>query len=129
VFARTFVEDFTLAGGFLVLGAATTATLQVLVGPSALTRLGSQGLLAVPAMAVLAVVLCVCSEADAFVASTFTQVSATARLAFMVVGPAVDLKLVTLQAGTFGGRFAARFAPLALLVAVASSVVVGKVLL
>ncbi len=60
----------------------------------------------------MAVALCVCSEADAFVAATFTQFSPTARLAFMVVGPVVDLKLIALQSGTFGGRFARRFAPL-----------------
>ena len=54
------------------------------------------------ALAVLAVLLCVCSEADAFVAASLTGFSPTARLAFMVVGPMVDVKLVALQAGTFG---------------------------
>ncbi len=43
----------------------------------------------------------------------------------MVVGPMVDVKLIALQAGTFGGRFALRFAPLTLAVAVLSSAVVG----
>ena len=55
----------------------------------------------------LAVVMAICSEADAFVAASLTQFSLTARLAFMVVGPMVDVKLVALQAGTFGPRFAA----------------------
>ena len=41
-----------------------------------------------------------------------TPLEPTARLAFMVVGPMVDVKLIALQAGTFGRRFAARFAPL-----------------
>ncbi len=43
----------------------------------------------------------------------------------MVVGPAVDVKLATLQAGTFGTPFALRFAPLTFAVAIASSLVVG----
>jgi hypothetical protein len=43
----------------------------------------------------------------------------------MVVGPMVDVKLIALQTGTFGGRFAARFAPLTFVVAVSSAIVVG----
>jgi uncharacterized protein len=128
VFTRTFVDDFVTAMGFLVLGAAATATLQVTAGPSILRSLSVNGFLAVPAMATLAVLLCVCSEADAFVAATFTQFSTTARLAFMVVGPAVDMKLIALEVGTFGGAFTARFAPLTFVVALVSSVIVGAIL-
>ena len=53
----------------------------------------------------------ICSEADAFVAASLTQFSLTARLAFLVVGPMVDLKLMPLQAGTFGRRFAVAVRP------------------
>jgi uncharacterized membrane protein YraQ (UPF0718 family) len=77
------------------------------------------------AIAGLAVVMAICSEADAFVAASLTQFSPVARLVFMVVGPMVDVKLIALQAGTFGGRFAARFAPLTFAAAVGSSVLVG----
>ena len=73
-------------------------------------------------------VLAICSEADAFVAASLTQFSLTARLAFMVVGPMVDLKLIALQAGTFGRRFAVRFAPLTFCVAVGSAMLVGGLL-
>jgi uncharacterized protein len=83
------------------------------------------GLLSVLVLAGLAVLMAICSEADAFVAASLTQFSLTSRLAFMVVGPMVDVKLIALQAGTFGGRFALRFAPLTFAVAVASSVFVG----
>jgi hypothetical protein len=41
----------------------------------------------------------------------------------------VDLKLIALQTGTFGRRFAIRFAPLTFVVAVVVSVVVGRALL
>jgi uncharacterized membrane protein YraQ (UPF0718 family) len=71
------------------------------------------------------VVLSICSEADAFVAASLTQFSLTARLAFLVVGPMVDLKLYALQAGTFGRRFAARFAPTTFVVAVLVASLVG----
>ena len=80
-------------------------------------------------LALLAVVLAICSEADAFVAASLTAFPMTARLAFMVVGPAVDVKLFALQAGTFGRGFALRFAPATFFVAVGASVLVGAVLL
>jgi uncharacterized membrane protein YraQ (UPF0718 family) len=80
-------------------------------------------------MAGLAVVLSVCSEADAFVAAGLTQFSLTARLAFLVVGPMIDIKLIALQIAVFGRKFAARFAPLVFVVAVVSSVIVGRIVL
>jgi uncharacterized protein len=128
-FVETAQHDFLHAGGFLVIGAATAASLQTLVPRSILDGVASRGLLGVLALAGLAVVLAVCSEADAFVAASLTQFSPTARLAFMVVGPMVDVKLVALQAGTFGRRFTSFFAPLTFCVAVGAAILVGSVLL
>ena len=122
-------HDLLHAGGFLVLGAALAATLQTVVPRSILDRLAGSGVLAVLTLAGLAVVLAVCSEADAFIAASLSQFSFTARLAFLVVGPMVDVKLVALQAGTFGRRFALRFAPLTLVVAVASAALTARWLL
>jgi uncharacterized membrane protein YraQ (UPF0718 family) len=81
------------------------------------------------ALAVLAVLLSICSEADAFVAASLSQFSLTARLAFLVVGPMIDLKLFAMQAGTFGRGFALRFAPATFALAVLVSALVGAVLL
>ena len=123
------VDDFAAAAGWLVLGAALAATLQVVVPRSLLDGLASSPVLSVVALATLAVLLAVCSEADAFVAAGLSQFSLSARLAFLVVGPMVDVKLVALQAGTFGWKFVLRFAPLAFLTAVGSAVLVAAVLL
>ena len=75
--------------------------------------------------AVLAVVLAVCSEADAFVAASLSAFPLVGRLAFMVVGPMVDVKLVALQAGTFGRAFAWRFSAATFAVAVAAAALTG----
>ena len=77
----------------------------------------------------LAVLLSVCSEADAFVAAGLTQFSLTARLAFLVVGPMIDIKLIVLQIAVFGRSFTARFAPLVFVIAVISALIVGRILL
>jgi uncharacterized membrane protein YraQ (UPF0718 family) len=118
-------HDFLHAGGFLVLGAAAAATFNIVVPRSVLDVFTGSPWLSVPLLAVLAVVLCVCSEADAFVAASLTGFSPTARLAFMVVGPMVDLKLIALQAGTFGRSFAARFSSVTWVVALVSSSLAG----
>jgi uncharacterized membrane protein YraQ (UPF0718 family) len=122
-------HDVMHAGGFLVVGAMAAATLKAVVPASWLHAASVNPVVSVLALAVLAVLLSICSEADAFVASSLTQFSLTARLAFLVVGPMIDLKLFAMQAGTFGRAFALRFAPVTFAVAVLTSVLVGAVLL
>ena len=118
-------QDFLHAGGFLVVGAAAAATFNIAVPRSVLDIFTGSSWLSVLLLATLAVVLCVCSEADAFVAASLSGFSPTARLAFMVVGPMVDLKLIALQTGTFGKAFAVRFSSATWVVALVSSALVG----
>lgn len=128
VFTETARHDLVEAGGFLVIGGLAAAVLNVAV-PAEWTRsLSGQFVAGVLVMAVLAVVLALCSEADAFVAASLPGVPLLAKLVFLVVGPAVDVKLIALQSGTFGRRFAARFAPAAFVAATACSVLVGAAL-
>ncbi|MEV7751453.1 permease [Streptomyces griseofuscus] len=124
-----FQYDFLQAGGFLVLGAMAAATFNVAVPRAVLDAFSGTPWLSVLFLAGLAVLLAVCSEADAFVAASLTGFSPTARLAFMVVGPMVDLKLIALQAGTFGRAFAWRFCTATTVVAVAASALTGGALL
>jgi hypothetical protein len=125
VLAATAQHDLLHAGGFLIVGAATAATLQTIVPRGVIEAVADAGPFAFLALAGLAVAMAICSEADAFVAASLTQFSLGARLTFLVVGPMVDVKLIALQAGTFGRPFAIRFAPLTFVVAVISSALVG----
>jgi uncharacterized membrane protein YraQ (UPF0718 family) len=122
-------HDVMHAGGFLVLGAMAAATLKTVVPATWLHRVAATPVVSILALAVLAVLLSICSEADAFVAASLSQFSLTARLAFLVVGPMIDLKLFAMQAATFGRRFALRFAPATFTLAILGSVLVGAVLL
>lgn len=124
-FSATASHDFLHAGAYLVLGGVTAATLQVVVPRSILESVAGNGVTAVVAMATLAVVLAICSEADAFVAAGLSQFSLTSRLVFLVVGPMVDIKLVALQSGVFGKSFALRFAPLTFVTATSMALLVG----
>lgn len=125
----TMRHDFVSAAGFLVVGGVAAAVLKTVVPAEWLNAVAENPILAVLFLALLAVLLSLCSEADAFVAASLSQFSPTARLAFLVVGPMIDIKLFAMQVGTFGRRFAMRFAPVTFVVAVASSVLVGWVVL
>jgi len=53
----------------------------------------------------IAVVFCLCSEADAFVAANFTVIwPAAAKLAFLVLGPMMDIKLYLMYTRIFRRR-------------------------
>ena len=129
VFRDAAQHDLLHAGGFLVVGGLTAATLNVVVPRAWLESVADSPLFSVLVLAVLAVLLAICSEADAFVAAGLTSFSLTSRLVFLVVGPVVDVKLIALQSGTFGRRFALRFAPVTFVVAVLSALAAAWVLL
>ncbi|GLY69964.1 permease [Amycolatopsis taiwanensis] len=128
VFAETARTDLVSSGGFLVLGALISAALNVLVPGEWFQALAGHLVLAVLVMAVLAVVLALCSEADAFVAASLTALPLLPKLVFLVVGPAIDVKLFALHAGTFGRSFAIRFAPVTFVVALVCALLAGVVI-
>ena len=128
-FMATATTDFVQAGGFLVIGAGLVATMRTIAPNGFFGGVPASGPLAVLTMAGLAVLLSVCSEADAFIAAGLTSFSLSARLTFLVVGPMIDLKLIALQIAVFGKQFALRFAPLVFVLGIVSSVVVARVLL
>lgn len=130
---NTFTEaarhDFIQAASYLVIGAAAAAALHVIVPAWLIEHLAGQLLLGVLVMAVLAVVLALCSEADAFVAASLTMVPLVPRLVLLVVGPAVDVKLFAMQSGMFGRAFAIRFAPATFVVATVAATAIGVLVL
>lgn len=129
VFRESMLHDIMHAGGYLVVGALAAATLNVMVPREWLLTVAEAPIISVLVLAVLAILLSICSEADAFVAVSLTDFSPTAKLAFMVIGPIVDLKLIAMQAGVFGWRFVARFAPLCLVVGLLSTFLIGALIL
>ncbi|KZR87059.1 permease [Synechococcus sp. MIT S9508] len=90
---REFLSLLTL----LVLGSALAAVVQTWLPRSWLLALGSAPTLSVLALMLLALVVSVCSSVDAFLAIGFAaQVTPGALLAFLLLGPVVDLKLAGL---------------------------------
>lgn len=129
MFTESARHDFLQAAAYLVIGAAAAAVLHVVVPAWVYEHLAGHLVLAVLTMAVLAVVLSLCSEADAFVAASLSMLPLLPRLVFLVVGPAVDLKLFAMQAGMFGRTFAVRFAPATFVIATLTATAVGLLIL
>jgi len=94
-------QDFLIIGATLVVGAAAAAFINSSVSPAAMEPLANNPFAAVAGMSVLAVVLNLCSEADAFVAVSFFAFPLAAKLAFLVLGPMVDLKLIAMYTTVF----------------------------
>jgi len=57
---------------------------------------------------VLAALLNLCSEADAFVAASFTHFAFAAKLAFLVFGPMFDIKLLSMYFSVFRRKLIVR---------------------
>ena len=129
VFTEAARSDFLQAASYLVIGAGAAALLRVLVPPWVFEHLAGHLLVGVITMALLAFVLALCSEADAFVAASLTMLPLIPRLVFLVVGPAVDVKLVAMQVGMFGRAFALRFAPATWIVATVLATAIGLAIL
>lgn len=97
--------DFLFMGRYLVLGAVVAAALQTFVPQSVIGSVAGTPIVSLLAMMLLAFVLSLCSESDAFVAASFVQFGPGAQLAFLVFGPMVDTKLGFLYSATFTRGF------------------------
>jgi uncharacterized membrane protein YraQ (UPF0718 family) len=103
VFVRT-ASEFLDMGKYLILGGIVVASLKISLSQDVLLLFQENLFLSVGALMLLAVLVSVCSEADAFVAAAFSTFPAAARLSFVAIGPMVDLKLVFMYGAVFKKR-------------------------
>jgi uncharacterized membrane protein YraQ (UPF0718 family) len=94
-------SEFLDMGKYLVLGALASAAFKVFLPWQLVQALAGNASLTIAVLMLLAVVLCVCSEADAFVAASFVYAPPAAQLSFMAVGAMVDLKLAGMYFSAF----------------------------
>ncbi len=100
-FAHAF-DDFLAVGHYLIIGAFIAALAQTYIDRSSFLSLSSAPALSMILMMALAILLNLCSEADAFIASSFQGLmSLPAQMAFMLTGPMFDLKLLLMYQSVF----------------------------
>lgn len=125
LWAAALREDAVGAATFLVVGGAVAAVASSFIPASALAAIGDYVLVAILVMAAIAVVASLCSLGDAFVAASMVGMNPAAMLAFMVVGPIIDLKLAAMMEGVLGPAPARIIAGVGLVAAVGSTVVIS----
>ncbi|WP_373889981.1 permease [Neobacillus cucumis] len=119
------IDEFFSMGKYVVLGALIASSMQVYVPTRILTTLGGTHVTAVLVMMVLAFILSVCSEADAFVAASFRNFfPQTSIVSFLVFGNMVDIKNLLMMFGSFKAKFAVLLVSL-----ITSFVFIGSLLL
>jgi uncharacterized membrane protein YraQ (UPF0718 family) len=92
-------DDFLATGSYLIFGAFLAAGMQTFISQDALLKLGEGPIQGPIVMMAIAFVISLCAAADAFVAAAFVQFPIAARMAFLVMGPMVDIKLLAMYSG------------------------------
>lgn len=102
---ETAIHDFVDVTVYLIFGALLAAGARLVLSHEQVEQLSrNQPGLAILAMMGLAIILCLCSEADAFVAASFVSLAPAAKLAFLVLGPMLDFKLYMMYLRVFRPR-------------------------
>jgi uncharacterized membrane protein YraQ (UPF0718 family) len=116
---RTAMRDFLDTGMYFVIGVCITAVFNTQVNQVFMDQIAASPVFAVPGLMTLAVVLSLCSTSDAFIAAPMTSFSFAAKLAFLVFGPMMDIKLLFMYSAVFRRKVvAAMFVGLFLVIAI-----------
>jgi len=98
-------DDFLQVGKYLVIGAFIAAFIRTATPVTSFASLSGSSWALIFIMMVMAVVMNLCSEADAFIAASFRWlVPGSAQLGFLVLGPMLDLKLMMMYLTVFRKR-------------------------
>ncbi|MBP6784171.1 MAG: permease [Verrucomicrobiales bacterium] len=101
---RTTMRDFMETAMYFTIGVAITAVFKAYVTEDVILLFNQNEVTGIGLMMVLAFVLSLCSTSDAFIAANF-PVPQSAKLAFLVFGPMMDVKLVFMYLSVFKSRF------------------------
>jgi uncharacterized membrane protein YraQ (UPF0718 family) len=102
---RVAVKDFLDVMVYFILGVAIASIFSTSVNQEIIMPLALNDWLAVFSLMGLAVILSLCSTSDAFIAATFVAFPPMAKLAFLVLGPMLDLKMIFMYSAVFKKRF------------------------
>mgnify|MGYP003471083491 CR=1 FL=1 len=101
-FVDNLLQEFSELGGMLVFGSAIAATIQVFVPRELVLNLGQDTITSILAMMLLAAIVSICSTVDSFFALSFAATfTSGSLLAFLVLGPTIDIKSIGLMASIF----------------------------
>jgi uncharacterized membrane protein YraQ (UPF0718 family) len=93
-------------GRYLIAGAMISAVFQTFISRNIMLSVGQHKFYSIVAMIVLAYIISLCSEADAFIARSFVgQFTGGSIAAFLIFGPMIDIKNTLMLLGVFNSNF------------------------
>ena len=101
---RTAMRDFVETAMYFTIGVAITSVFKAFVTEDLVMVFNQSEPVGVGLMMMLAFILSLCSTSDAFIAANF-PVPQSARLAFLVYGPMMDVKLIFMYLSVFRKKF------------------------
>jgi uncharacterized membrane protein YraQ (UPF0718 family) len=101
IVSHTSAEFYDI-GRFFIMGVFLSTCMQIFVPKEFISSLGGGVLSSIIVMMLLAFVLSICSETDAFVARSFLgQFTTGSILGFLILGPMIDIKNTIMLCGSF----------------------------
>lgn len=95
-------EELYDVGRLFIIGAGISSAMQTFIPRQYIASIGSGSLSSILVMMLLAFILSICSETDAFIARSFaSQFTSSSILGFLIFGPMIDIKNTMMLAGSF----------------------------
>ncbi|MCC9883770.1 permease, partial [Streptococcus agalactiae] len=104
------IDEFFDTGRYLVFGTLIASAMQIYLPTRVLTTIGHSPITAILVMMLLAFILSLCSEADAFIgASLLSTFGIAPVMAFLLIGPMIDIKNLMMMVNSFKTRVIVQF--------------------
>lgn len=124
--SESFTHEAYTMIKMLAFGAFVAGTIQTFVPREVLVGIGSNVVLSVLAMLLLAFVVSICANVDAFFALSFANTfTAGSIVSFLVFGPMIDIKMLALLKTTFKNNLLIIISTLTLLLSLITGLVVS----
>ncbi|HGI3551517.1 TPA: permease [Streptococcus agalactiae] len=122
------IDEFFDTGRYLVFGTLIASAMQIYLPTRVLTTIGHSPITAILVIMLLAFILSLCSEADAFIgASLLSTFGIAPVMAFLLIGPMIDIKNLMMMVNSFKTRFIVQFISVSSLIIIIYCLFVGVI--
>ncbi|HHL0719041.1 TPA: permease [Streptococcus agalactiae] len=122
------IDEFFDTGRYLVFGTLIASAMQIYLPTRVLNTIGHSPITAILVMMLLAFILSLCSEADAFIgASLLSTFGIAPVMAFLLIGPMIDIKNLMMMVNSFKTRFIVQFISVSSLIIIIYCLFVGVI--
>ncbi|AUP11092.1 Membrane protein [Streptococcus agalactiae] len=122
------IDEFFDTGRYLVFGTLIASAMQIYLPTRVLTTIGHSPITAILVMMLLPFILSLCSEADAFIgASLLSTFGIAPVMAFLLIGPMIDIKNLMMMVNSFKTRFIVQFISVSSLIIIIYCLFVGVI--